>query len=188
MHHQNSPVDSRNHSLEVRKATHGETDAVLSFYSTMIDEMKGTDFDILWKHDVHPTNESLIDAIENGQLYIGIASDGCIACGAVVNHEQAPGYEDVPWAIAASVQEVGILHSVATLPAYHGRGFATKLMEGIINTSREEGLLALRLDTFMSNNRAQGLYAKSGFTNLGHWPIFYEDLGTIDLVMFEYVL
>ena len=183
-----SPAASHDRTLDVRKATAADKDAVLNFYSTMIDEMQGTDFDVLWKHDVHPTTESLVDAIGQGQLYIGIANDGCIACAAVVNHDQAPGYDDVPWAVPASAEEVGVLHSVATLPAHHGRGFASKLMEAIIDTSREEGLLALRLDTFVDNNRSQGLYAKTGFTDLGRWPLYYEDLGTIDFAMYEYVL
>lgn len=174
--------------LEVRKATAADMDAVLDFYTAMIDEMQGTDFDILWKHDVHPTHASLRDAVEQDQLYIGIAGDGQIACAAVVNHEQAPGYEQVPWAVEAPLEELGVLHSVATRPAYHGRGFATRLMEGVIQGSREDGLRALRLDTFTTNNRSQGLYAKTGFANRGTWPVFYEDLGTVDLVMFEYVL
>ena len=74
---------------------------------------------------------------------------------------------------------------MATLPAYHGNGFARQLMEAAIVTSRAEGLKALRLDTFVDNERSHGLYEKLGFTNVGTFPVFYDDLGTVQLDMFE---
>ena len=174
--------------FEVRKATPADMDAVMDFYHNMIDEMHGTDFDILWIHDKHPSNASLRSAVEHGQMYIGIAEDGNIACAAVVNHDQVPDYEKVPWRVDAPLDQIGIVHSVATRPAYHGRGFATKLMQNVIDTSREEGLKALRLDTFVTNNRSQGLYNKLGFIDQGAWVIAYDAYGDLDLEMFEYVL
>ena len=42
--------------LEVRVARPNEFDAVLAFYTTMIDEMQGTDFDVQWQHGVHPSS------------------------------------------------------------------------------------------------------------------------------------
>lgn len=174
--------------LHVRKATMDDMDAVMGFYTSMIDEMQGTDFDILWKHDVHPTHAFLRESVECGRMMIGIAEDGCIACALVVDHEAAPGYEGVPWQVDAPAEQVGIVHAVATRPAYHGRGFAKALMRGAIEAGRAEGLRSLRLDTFIDNVRSHGLYEGIGFVNHGAWPVFYDDLGTIDLDMFEYVL
>lgn len=174
--------------LKVRKATADDMDAVLDFYANMIDEMQGTDFDILWKHDEHPSNAFLRESVERGYLFIGIAEDGCIACALVVDHTRAPGYEVVPWQVDAPLDQIGIVHAVATRPAYHGRGFAAKLVGTAIEASRAEGLRALQLDTLLDNVRAQGLYTKFGFVNHGVWPIYYDDLGTIDLNLFERVL
>ena len=174
--------------LTVRRANAADMDAVLAFYTRMIDEMQGTDFDILWKHDVHPSHAFLRSSVEHGYAFIGIAEDGAIACALVVDHDRAPGYEQVPWEVDAPLSEVGIVHSVATLPAYHGRGFASQLMRAVIDASREEGLKALQLDTFTDNVRSHGLYEKLGFVNHGAHPIFYDDLGTVDLDMFEYAL
>ncbi len=174
--------------LEVRKAQMADLDAVMDFYSNMIDEMHGTNFDILWKHDVHPTNAFLKESVEQGHMMIGIAEDGNIACALVVNHDRAQGYEAVPWQIDAPLDQVGIVHIVATRPAYHGRGFAKKLVRGAIEAAREEGLLALQLDTFVDNVRSHALYDSVGFINHGSWPILYDELDLIDLDMFEYVL
>ncbi len=174
--------------LEVRKAIPDDLDAVMDFYAKMIDEMQGTDFDILWKHDEHPTHAFLRESVEQGRMMLGIAEDGCIACALVVDHNRAPGYEAVPWKVDAPIDQVGIVHIVATRPAYHGRGFAKRLLRGAIEVARAEGLRSLQLDTFVDNVRSHGLYEGLGFVNHGPWPVYYDDLGTTELDLFEYVL
>lgn len=175
-------------TLIPRKATTEDKPAVIDFYAQMIDEMKGTDFDVLWKHDVHPSHAFLCDAVEEGSAYIGIAEDGRIACAMIVDKKPAPGYENVPWPTGAAASEAGVLHVVATLPAYHGKGFARQLLQFAIDCSRAEGLQALRLDTFVDNVRSHGLYEKMGFINVGTYPITHADLGTVQLDMFELAL
>ncbi len=174
--------------LITRKAAVEDMDAVMDFYTNMIDEMVGTEFDILWKHDEHPSHAFLRESVERGYMWLGIAEDGMIATALVIDHTRAPGYENVDWCVDAPLEQVGIVHSVATRPAYHGKGFASKLFKAAIESSRDEGLRALQLDTFVDNVRSHGLYDKLGFVNHGAWPIFYDDLGTVKLDMFEYVL
>lgn len=174
--------------LIMRKATSEDTDAVLDFYHRMIDEMQGTDFDILWKRDEHPSDSFIRESVVAGYQYLGIADDGQIATALIIDHTRASGYEKAPWRVDAPVDEIGIVHSVATLPAYHGKGYASALMEFAIDMSREEGLKSLQLDTFVDNVRSHGLYEKLGFINHGAHPVFYKDLGLMDLDLFEYVL
>ena len=54
--------------LEVRKARADEIDAVLDFYAKMIDGMQGTDFDVQWRHDGHPSKDFLREAVAAGQM------------------------------------------------------------------------------------------------------------------------
>ncbi|MCI8366157.1 MAG: GNAT family N-acetyltransferase [Eggerthellaceae bacterium] len=175
-------------TLTVRKTTAQDYPAVLDFYTRMIDEMAGTDFDVLWKHDEHPSHAFLKESTEAGYTYLGFAEDGHIASALVVDRAPAEGYEKVDWQVDAPMEEVGIVHVVATLPAYHGNGFARQLMEAAIAASRADGLKVLRLDTFVDNVRSHGLYEKLGFTMVGTYPIFYDDLGTVQLDMFELAL
>lgn len=42
--------------LKVRRARADEFDQVLDFYTNMIDGMRGTEFDVCWEHDVHPSS------------------------------------------------------------------------------------------------------------------------------------
>ena len=89
--------------LEVRVARPDEFDAVLAFYTTMIDEMQGTDFDVQWQHGVHPSPVFLRESLEAAQLIVGLLpaeevevvseggeSEPIIASAMVVNHEGAP--------------------------------------------------------------------------------------------------
>lgn len=174
--------------MEIRKAKADEVDKVLAFYHEMIEVMKGTDFDILWKYDVHPSNDFLRESTKRGYTYLGIVDDDNIACACVIDRDPAPGYEDAPWQVRASKDEIGIVHSVATLPQYHRRGYAKELLQAAIDSSREAGLRSLQLDTFMTNERAHNLYGQLGFIEVGPQEVFYEDLGHVTLKLFEYVL
>lgn len=176
--------------LDVRVARVDEVDAVLAFYAQMIDEMEGTDFDVLWRHGVHPSDEFLRASVAAGQVHVGMvdAGDGAgerIACAMVMNGEGAEGYERVPWPVQAAPGEVWVLHVVATLPEFHGRGFARALQEAGIEAARAAGKRALRLDTFTFNARARSLYERCGYVYVGTYPMFYDDLGTIDAAMYE---
>ncbi|MCR2035440.1 GNAT family N-acetyltransferase [Adlercreutzia mucosicola] len=207
--------------LTVRRARIDEFDAVLDFYTQMIDQMQGTDFDVRWRHGEHPSPAFLRESLEAGQVIIGllgegedVKSAGCevaaseaatsgagvspagavdgegavIASAMVVNHEGAPGYAAVSWDVDAAPEQVGVLHVVATLPAYHGRGFARQLLRGGIEIARGDGLVALRLDTFPHNIRGRGLYKSCGFTDHGLWTVHYPALGDIQVVMYELLL
>lgn len=207
--------------LEVRVARPDEFDAVLAFYTTMIDEMQGTDFDVQWRHGVHPSPAFLRESLEAGQVIVGVlpaieatqmaagakgvaaaeaagaidaaeatlrSGEPVIACAMVVNHEGAPGYDAVPWAVDAAPEQVGVLHVVATLPVFHGQGLGRQLVNGAADLARAQGLTVLRLDTFPHNVRGRGLYESCGFSDRGEWPVHYPELGDIQVAMYELAL
>ena len=195
--------------LEVRTARIDEFDQVMTFYARMIDEMRGTEFDVCWEHGVHPSLEFLRASVEAGQVYVGVVSeDGAvagddagggdavadgdpqIASAMVLNHEGANGYEHVPWRVQADLDEVLVVHVLATLPAYHGRGFARAMLQAGIDVARAAGMKAVRLDTFPFNVRARRLYESCGYADLGTYPLAYDNVddGSADFVMYEYAL
>lgn len=200
--------------FEVRLAQPDELDEVRAFYARMISCMRGTDFDVLWDPDVHPSEEFLRASVEAGQVYVGVLSEpgvgevceheeglaadgqaknGCtadsrIACAMVMNDVGEPDYDKVPWRVCAAHDEAWIIHVLATLPEFHGRGFARQLLCAGIDAARAAGKKAVRLDTFTYNTRAQHLYETQGFARLGVFPDFYPDLNNIDAVVYEYAL
>lgn len=179
---------------EVQRATAEDTDDVLAFYYRVIDDMQGTDFDVLWKKDIHPTDDEIRDAIAQGNLYVlreavpETADFGSIAAALIMNNVEAPGYENVAWEVQAKPGEYQVLHVVATLAALHGQGLGSRLIQGVIEQARIAGLKAIRLDTFVHNKRGKGLYEKQGFYAVGDYDVFYPDLGTVTLSMYEYAL
>ena len=88
----------------------------------------------------------------------GGAAGSCFAAALVLNAEADPGYGQARWQVDAAPDEVLVVHVLATLPEFHGCGFARQLLEGAIAAAREAGARALRLDTFTDNVRAQRLY------------------------------
>lgn len=55
--------------LKVRRARADEFDQVLDFYTNMIDGMRGTEFDVCWEHDVHPSSAFLRASVDAGEVY-----------------------------------------------------------------------------------------------------------------------
>lgn len=170
--------------LDVRKGSADDFDAVLDFYTQMIDQMRGTDFDVRWEHGTHPSPALMRNSLAVGQLYCGWLGDE-LASAMIVNHEGAQGYDAVPWQVQAEPEQVGVLHVVATLPKHHGRGFARQLMQGVIDAERAAGTKALRLDTFPFNVRGRGLYESFDFQYLGDHKVLYPELGVLDISMYE---
>ena len=185
MSNEEKAIATKDGALYVRKARSDEFDAVMEFYGQMIDQMQGTDFDVQWRHGGHPSPVFLRESLDAGYLYVGVLEGEGIVCAMVVNREGSPGYEAVPWGVDAAPESVGVLHVVATLPAYHGRGLARRLLQGVIEDSRACGLAALRLDTFPNNVRGRGLYESCGFTDKGEWTVYYPALGHIQVAMYE---
>lgn len=186
--------------ISVRTARPDEFDQVMTFYTRMIDEMHGTDFDVLWKHGEHPSPAFLRESVDAGQVLVGVfedesgeTADGMIegapiACALVMNGEGAPGYENVPWRVACEPDKIAVVHVVATLPAYHGRGYARILMEACVEAARAAGMRSLRLDVFAHNARARSLYESCGFEYRGEFPLVYDDLSTVMPALYECAL
>lgn len=175
--------------LHARAARSDEFDRVMAFYTKMIDEMHGTDFDVRWKHGEHPSPAFLRVSVDAGEVYlVEDLEDGAIASAMVLNGSGAAGYESVPWCVSADPDEVLVIHVLATLPAYHGRGCARILLEGGISAARARGKRALRLDAFVHNERSHRLYESCGFQKVGIYNLFYDDLGTVGFVLYEFAL
>lgn len=185
---------------KVRRARVDEFDAVLVFYTAMIDGMRGTDFDVCWEHGVHPSPEFLRASLDASQVFVAEAEaevDGApaaapipFAAAMVLNHEGAIGYDQVPWRVQAHLDEVLVVHVLGTLPAYHGRGYARAMVEACLDEARREGMKAVRLDTFPFNTRARSLYESCGFVDVGTFALAYDnvDEGAAQFVMYERAL
>ena len=82
-----------------------------------------------------------------------------------------------------------MLHVVATLPVFHGRGYARQLVAASVEAARAAGKKAVRLDTFVTNARGRRLYESCGFDCLGtQRPPLRDDLGPTAVALYEKAL
>lgn len=65
--------------------------------------------------------------------------------------------------------------NVAVLPQYQGYGIGTALVRQMADTVRASGAQVLMLEVRRSNERAQHVYRKLGFTVCGERKGYYED-------------
>ena len=62
-------------------------------------------------------------------------------------------------------------------PVWQGRGLGGALLDAVEDHGRDRGLLALWLEVRRSNERAQALYRRRGFVEVGHRPGYYPAAG-----------
>ncbi len=62
--------------------------------------------------------------------------------------------------------EYGELKRMYVRPAYRGRGFASALLEHLVEYTRSRGVTVLRLETGIYQAEAISLYERSGFTRI----------------------
>ena len=158
---------------------------VRSFYHSLIDEMKDSEFYIGWKKDIYPSPEFLKESIEQGNLYIGFEQDQ-IAAAMILNHECNDSYERFQWPTQAEKEEVMVIHALGVHPLYSGKGYAKQLVEFAIKIASENSQKVIRLDVLEGNVPAEKLYKSMGFTYLHTLPMYYEDTGWTNYELYEY--
>jgi len=169
--------------MDIRIARTDELDSIMEFYYEVMDNMPQTVY-FDWKRGGYPRIERTKVSLENGEIYVG-EEDGKIICSAVLNHRYNDGYDEAPWQIEAGEEETLMVHTLAVLPSYHGKGISKMLVEEIKNIARQKGLKAVRLDLIVGNIAAQKLYERSGFTFIEHYISKVKDE---QVYFYEFVL
>ena len=75
--------------------------------------------------------------------------------------------------------------NVAILPAYRGKGIATKLLKELFRLAVKRGITAMTLEVRPSNTAALALYKDCGFKDYGRRPRYYQDNGEDAVIMWN---
>ncbi|KKC30367.1 ribosomal protein S18-alanine N-acetyltransferase [Caldanaerobacter subterraneus] len=86
------------------------------------------------------------------------------------------------------VLDEGHITNIAVHPEYRGRGIGSRLMEGLIDLAKKNGITSMTLEVRESNLVAQNLYKKFGFKVLGRREGYYQDNNEDAIVMWKYDL
>lgn len=73
--------------------------------------------------------------------------------------------------------------TIAVAPALRGEGLGTALMLELLEEARRGGARVATLDVRVSNELAQRLYARLGFTEAGRRVRYYEESGEDAIIM-----
>ncbi len=161
--------------MVVSSAVSTDLPAVVSFYRSVVEAMRGTPYDAYWDMEFHPTEEALRDAIDAGDLFVAFDSSGrSRVLGAfVLDDRQGEGYEQASWRVDATDGGVAVLHLLAVSLRARGAGVGDALIDHAKSVARSRGAASLRLDVLASNEPAVALYLRAGLADLGIYPLVY---------------
>lgn len=140
-----------------------------------------------WTLDVYPTQEDLRAHVDAGELFL--AWHGGKAVGTfTLTREEDPEYREAPWPSGAQHDEVSVIHLLAVHPDARGQHVGVELVRAAIELARQWKKRAIHLDVLPGNLAASRLYGKEGFELACHYPVHYDDLGDINVELYELVL
>ena len=174
-------------TLTIGKAGPERFREVRAFYHAVIDAADGSTDSVGWKKDVYPAPDYLKCSLQNGELWI-VQDNGTIVGAMVLNHRYNDGYREIAWPTEADDSEITVIHALAVLPSYTGKGCAREMVRFALDLAGNNGHKAVRLDVLKGNVRAGRLYIGMGFRKVAALPMFYEDTGLTDFELYEYTL
>ena len=148
--------------LTFRKATNEDLLQVLELYKAVVNNMINSGIN-QWS-DEYPNKVVLSADIKRGELVIGLNGEE-ILTAYVMNCDADPDYYNADWQYPDA--KWCVVHRLCVSPFYHRQGLATKVMEYVEQTAKEEGFDSIHLDTFSGNPKALSLYHKLGFVDVG---------------------
>jgi len=170
--------------IRIKPAQMAEYDIVETFYRTLIESMRDSEFSPEWEVGVYPTEKFLRDAITEQTLYLASLKESLVGA-MILNHEYAPEYENVKWQIDAGRDEIMIIHALGVSARHQGRGIAKEMVSSAIEICKNSSFKAIRLDVLRKNIPAAKLYLSMGFKYIATIKIYYEDTGLTDFQLYE---
>lgn len=85
------------------------------------------------------------------------------------------GTRVVGYAVGSVSKEMGKVVSIAVHPMFRGMGIGSSLMVHLLTSLIASGASHVMLEVRVSNEAAQRLYRKLGFTQISRVPMYYPD-------------
>jgi GNAT superfamily N-acetyltransferase len=151
--------------IDVRLAAASDLDSLVALLDACVREMQARGLD-QWD-EIYPSRATLEADVAGGTLYRAARAGGSgdLLGSLTLNQRQDPEYADVPWQVAA--QPVAVVHRLMVNPGVQRQGLGRFLMRYAERRAHELGFRALRLDTYLANDRALALYRGLGYGEPG---------------------
>lgn len=163
------------------KATMTDLDELEQLYDSICDYLDDHTNYPGWRKGLYPDRETARTGIEDQSLYVA-RTGGRIAGTAILRHEAEPAYEKVDWHADFDYSEIFVIYTLAVHPDFLRQDMGSRMMELIMEYSKNCGMKAIRLDVYKKNVPAMKLYEKFGFE---HMDTVDLGLGCYGLDLFE---
>lgn len=173
--------------MNLIKATVNDFDRLTQFYRDAILNTEKMNIYAKWIYGKHPTDEMILQYIEEGAMYF-CEKDGFIVSAVAVTPCQSDDYHNIDWKIHLSDDEAAVVHILCVNPKLQKQGVAKKTMQLVIELSRNANKKAVRLDALSCNSPAHRLYEGLGFEKRGQRRWFTENAGRTDFFLYEFIL
>ena len=161
-------------NITVRKACSDDLDIVASLYDDLNDHLATHENYPRWKKGVYPIRKHAEEALASNTLYVAVI-DKHIAGTVIYSLEQEKAYETVQWQIPYNMPVITIC-KLAVHPQFFGCGVGKALLDYADVIGQQQGVKAIRLDTFIDNLPAACLYEKCGFQDMGLVDLGLEEI------------
>lgn len=168
----------------IRKATSSDISEISAIYEHIHDAEEAGEVTIGWERGVYPVEQTAIDALDRGDLYV-YENDGDILATAIINQIQVDTYYEANWDYEATDDEVLVLHTLVVDPSHKQGGIGQEFVAFYENTAREMNCPVLRMDTNARNAIARKLYKKLGYHEADILPIVFNGIPGVNLVHLE---
>ena len=158
----------------VRKAKGCDLDNIEQLYSELNDYLETHENYPRWKKDVYPLREHAEEGLRTDGLYVA-ESHGKIVGTVIFLYEQDDIYRSIKWQIVPDVPVI-ILHILAVHPGFFGCGVGKALLGHAEIVGKQQGIQAIRLDTYEENLPAARLYEKCGYQYIGLADLGLEEI------------
>ena len=144
----------------ITQATLKDLPAIMQCYKATIRKMH--ELNIFQWDESYPTPDLIENDIKNQEFYVLKEEDNVLGC-ICLNQDEHPTYTSVNWTFN---QPVLVVHRLAIHPDAQGKGVARKFMQFAEDLCVKHNYNGIRLDTFIENPLAIGLYLKLGYNQL----------------------
>lgn len=156
----------KSEKLIIRKCASADINALCDFYGEVVDYLYQTVNYPRWTKGVYPCRESITQAVLAGDQYGAFLGDNLVGAF-VFNTDTAGDYSVGEWSACLKDGQFAVLHTLATHQNYYGRGIAKQMVSYCLNSAKEQGYKAVRLDVVPDNFPAIKLYSSFGFSFAG---------------------
>ncbi len=152
--------------MEIRKCKTEDIAATGVFYDRVVAYLDAYINYPKWKYKEYPSEQYALTMTEEGFQYICI-EDKRIVGAFVLNTDPEGEYQKGRWSRRLLDGEYMVIHALAVDPERSGTGLGKELVRFCINTAKQSGFKAIRLDIVPTNTPAQHLYESFGFRYAG---------------------